>query len=71
MAVEPHDPGGDTIVNLTGNPAASIPCGFDENGMPIGLHIIGNMRDEMSVLRASAAYEKARPWAGKIPELSK
>ncbi len=59
------------IFNLTGNPAASIPCGFDENGMPIGLQITGTMRDELSVLRASAAYEQARPWAGKTPDLSK
>ncbi len=55
--------------NLTGNPAASVPCGFDNNGMPIGLQVVGDMRDEATVLRASAAFEQARPWAGKTPEL--
>lgn len=55
------------IFNLTGNPAASVPCGFDNDGMPIGLQIIGDMRDEIRVLQASAAYEAAHPWAGKTP----
>ncbi|MDA0233016.1 MAG: amidase family protein, partial [Chloroflexi bacterium] len=54
--------------NLTGNPASSVPCGFDDEGMPIGLQIIGGMRDEVRVLAASAAFEAARPWAGKVPE---
>ena len=57
------------LFNATGNPAASVPCGFDNDAVPIGLHIIGDMRDEAAVLRASAAYEEARPWARKTPEL--
>lgn len=56
--------------NLTGNPAASVPCGFDNDGMPIGLHVIGDMRDEVRVLQASAAYEQAKPWAGRTPEIA-
>ena len=57
------------IFNLTGNPAASAPCGFSSDGMPIGLHIIGRMEDEETVLAASAAFESARPWDGKRPGL--
>ena len=57
--------------NLSGNPAASIPCGFSSNGLPIGLQIVGRWGDEMSVLRASAALEKARPWADAIPDIAK
>jgi Asp-tRNA(Asn)/Glu-tRNA(Gln) amidotransferase A subunit family amidase len=57
------------IFNLTGNPAASVPCGFDGSGMPVGLQVIGDMRDEVTVLAASAAFEEARPWSGKTPSL--
>ncbi len=53
--------------NLTGQPAASIPCGFTEDGMPIGLHIVGRRGEEETVLRASAAFEEARPWAHLRP----
>ena len=56
------------LFNLTGNPAASIPCGFSSSGLPIGLQIIGRLRDEETVLAASAAFEQARPWSGTRPE---
>ncbi len=55
------------LFNLTGNPAASIPAGFSENGLPIGIQIVGHMRDEENVLAASAALEQAKPWADKRP----
>ncbi|MDA1279924.1 MAG: amidase [Chloroflexi bacterium] len=58
------------LFNLTGNPAASAPAGFSSGGLPIGLHIIGNMKDEVTVLAASAAFEEARPWADKRPPVS-
>ncbi|RTL54006.1 MAG: amidase [Bradyrhizobiaceae bacterium] len=48
--------------NLTGNPAASVPCGFSEDGLPIGLQIIGPRLSDDRVLRASRAFEKAAPW---------
>ena len=53
--------------NLSGQPAASIPCGFSQEGLPIGLHIIGRRGDEATVLRASAAFEQARPWEHHRP----
>lgn len=56
--------------NWSGNPAASAPCGFSSDGLPIGLHIVGRREDEITVLRASAAFEEARPWADKIPPIS-
>ena len=49
-------------INAIGHPAASVPCGFSENGLPIGLHIVGRKGDEETVLAASAAFERARPW---------
>ena len=57
-----------TIVwNLTGQPAASVPCGFSHQGLPVGLQIIGRTREDTKVLRASAAFEQAHPWAGHVP----
>ncbi len=47
--------------NLTQQPAASVPCGFTEAGLPIGLQIIGRMFDDTRVLRIAAAYEAAAP----------
>ncbi|MYJ72452.1 MAG: amidase, partial [Rhodospirillaceae bacterium] len=49
-------------INMTGQPAASIPAGFTEGGLPVGLQIIGRHLDDPTVLRASACFEAARPW---------
>ena len=48
--------------NVIGSPAASIPCGMSSDGLPIGLHIVGRHEDEATVLKASSAFEQARPW---------
>lgn len=53
--------------NLAWNPAASVPCGFTENGLPIGLQIVGKRFDDLGVLQASAAFEAAMPWAHQRP----
>lgn len=50
-------------INLTGLPAATIPCGFDSAGLPIGLQIIAPWLDEAVILRIAAAFEAAHPWA--------
>ena len=55
--------------NLTGQPAASVPCGFTRDGLPIGLQIVGRRFDDGTVLRAAAAFERARPWANARPAL--
>lgn len=47
--------------NLTGQPAASIPCGLTRAGLPVGLQIVGPSYDDVSVLRASRAFESVRP----------
>ena len=57
-------------INTIGFTAASIPCGFDSDGMPVGLHIIGKPGDEETVLAASAAFERARPWIQHRPQVS-
>ncbi|HYT28206.1 MAG TPA: amidase [Ktedonobacteraceae bacterium] len=55
--------------NLSGQPAASIPVGFTDNGLPVGLQIVGRRFAERTVLRASACFETARPWADRWPAL--
>lgn len=55
--------------NLTGQPAASIPAGWTEDNLPIGLQIVGRPYDEATVFRAAAAFEEAKPWAHSRPPL--
>jgi aspartyl-tRNA(Asn)/glutamyl-tRNA(Gln) amidotransferase subunit A len=57
-------------INMTGQTASSVPCGFSAEGMPIGLHLIGPRGSEAKVLQASAAFEQARPWSDKRPPVS-
>jgi aspartyl-tRNA(Asn)/glutamyl-tRNA(Gln) amidotransferase subunit A len=57
------------LFNLTGQPAATVPCGFTSDGLPIGLQIVGRRFAEDTVLRTSAAFEAARPWAQKRPPI--
>lgn len=55
--------------NLTGQPAASIPCGLTSAGLPAGLQIVGPYHDDALVLRASYAYESANPFP--LPDLDR
>lgn len=55
--------------NLTGLPALSVPCGFDRDGLPIGLQIAGRPFDEATVLRVGHAYERAHDWKARRPPL--
>jgi aspartyl-tRNA(Asn)/glutamyl-tRNA(Gln) amidotransferase subunit A len=55
--------------NLTGMPAISLPCGFSEDGLPVGLQIAARRWDEETVLRVAAAYEAATPWHKRRPPL--
>jgi len=56
--------------NMTGNPAASIPCGFDSDGLPISMQIVGRMFDELTVLQVSKAFEEIAPWQNKRPTIN-
>ena len=54
-------------VNLAGLPAISVPCGFSQAGLPIGLQLIGRAFEEDTILRAAHAYEKSTQWCLKKP----
>jgi Asp-tRNA(Asn)/Glu-tRNA(Gln) amidotransferase A subunit family amidase len=58
------------LFNMSGHPAASIPCGFTAEGLPVALHVVGHHGAESTVLRACAAFERARPWIGTRPAVS-
>ena len=57
-------------INAIGHAAASVPAGFSSGGLPIGLHIVGRKGDEETVIAASAAFERARPWIQHKPPVS-
>ncbi len=57
------------LANLTGLPAISLPCGFSDSNLPIGLQMIGRGFEESTVLRAAYAYEQAAGWYTRRPPL--
>jgi len=56
-------------VSLAGLPALSIPCGFDSQGLPIGMQLIANVLREDQLLHTAYAYEQATQWHKKCPDL--
>jgi amidase len=55
--------------NATGQPAFSLPNGFTESGLPIGLQIIGRPAGELGIIALAAAFEEAQPWRSRRPPL--
>jgi aspartyl-tRNA(Asn)/glutamyl-tRNA(Gln) amidotransferase subunit A len=53
--------------NLTGLPAASVPCARTGDGLPVGMQIVGRPLEDATVLRVAAAWEEARPWHAAWP----
>ena len=56
-------------VNLAGLPGISVPCGFANDGMPVGLQMIGKAFDESNLLSYAHAYESACEWSKRNPQL--
>jgi aspartyl-tRNA(Asn)/glutamyl-tRNA(Gln) amidotransferase subunit A len=56
-------------VNLAGLPSLSLPCGFDENGLPIGLQMISNVLQEQLLFEVAYAYEQGTDWHLRKPGL--
>lgn len=55
--------------NICGVPVVSVPCGFTEGGMPIGMQLAGRPFEEATVLRAAHAYEQAAGWHRRRPPI--
>jgi aspartyl-tRNA(Asn)/glutamyl-tRNA(Gln) amidotransferase subunit A len=58
-----------TPFNLAGLPAVSVPCGFDEAGMPVGLQVVGRPFAEARLLRVARAVERVVGWGARRPPL--
>jgi amidase len=56
--------------NAIGQPAASVPVGFDADGLPLAVQICARPNDEVTLLRLAAQLEAARPWAEPIPPVA-
>ncbi len=55
------------LCNLTGTPAASVPCGWTSGGLPVGLHVISRAFRERTILEAALAFQRAQPWQERRP----
>jgi aspartyl-tRNA(Asn)/glutamyl-tRNA(Gln) amidotransferase subunit A len=53
--------------NMTGHPAVSLPCGFDRDGLPIGLQLVGQFCGDVELLRVSALFEASQDVLGRWP----
>ena len=56
--------------NMTGQPACSVPAGVTADKLPVGLQIVGRRFDDVTVLRAAYAFERAQPWRELTPPLN-
>ena len=55
--------------NLTGHPAITLPCGFGRDGLPIGLQLVGRLRQEADLLAAAAVFEASRGLVSRWPDI--
>jgi aspartyl-tRNA(Asn)/glutamyl-tRNA(Gln) amidotransferase subunit A len=55
-------------VNLAGLPGMSLPAGFDPNGLPVGLQMIGQYFDEARMLNIAHQYQQATDWHARVPK---
>jgi len=57
------------FANITGVPALTVPCGFEQNNLPVGFQLIGQHNSEALLYRVAHAYEQNTPWHKKHPPL--
>jgi amidase len=58
------------IFNATGQPAAAVPWGLDDNNLPLSVQLVGRPSEEATLLSLSTQIEAARPWADRRPPVS-
>ncbi len=58
------------VANATGQPAIALPVGFDSNGLPISVQLIGKPADEATLITLAAQIEAAKPWIQHRPQLA-
>jgi aspartyl-tRNA(Asn)/glutamyl-tRNA(Gln) amidotransferase subunit A len=58
------------LFNLTGHPAMTLPCGFSDEGLPVGLQLVADHHAEAMLFRVGAAYQQATDWHHRIPALA-
>lgn len=58
------------VITVLGLPAVSVPCGFTEQGLPVGLQIVGPPRSDLAVLRLAHMFEQCHPWYRQAPVLT-
>ena len=58
------------FISVTGQPAISVPSGFTNDGLPVGLQLVGRPQDDLGVLQLAYAFEKATGFYNKVPDLA-
>jgi amidase len=58
------------VWNYLGNPAAAVPAGFTNDGLPLAVQLVGRPNDEGTLLSLAAQLEAERPWAENRPPIS-
>jgi amidase len=53
--------------NITGQPGAAVPAGLDDDGLPVGVQLVGRSGEDATLIALSAQLEAARPWIGRLP----
>jgi aspartyl-tRNA(Asn)/glutamyl-tRNA(Gln) amidotransferase subunit A len=57
------------VPSLTGLPSLNVPCGFDQEGLPVGMQIIGKPFDEATLFRIGAAFQSATDFHKRAPNI--
>ena len=57
------------VPSLTGLPALAVPCGFDSDGLPVGMQLIGKPFDEATLFRVGAAYQALTDFHRQAPPI--